>query len=102
MGPRGYKTFYPAGGGAAKAEPLAENAEQLAAYIKPVGGDFNDMVIIADGPRVTIKVNGHLFCEVVDEFDTALNSGIIAFQQHAGAQMEIQFKDPKIRLLPKG
>lgn len=29
-----------------------------------------------------------------------LKGGIIAFQQYAGAQMEIQFADPKINLLP--
>ncbi len=99
MGPRGYKVTYPAGGGAAKPEPLAENAQTLAALIKPVGGDFNEMVVIADGPRITIKVNGHLFAEVVDQYDSAMKTGIIALQQHAGAQMEIQFKDPKIKFL---
>jgi hypothetical protein len=31
---------------------------------------------------------------------STLKSGIIAFQQHAGAQMEIQFTDPKIKLIP--
>ena len=46
------------------------------------------------------KVNDHVFAEVIDEYPSALKSGIIAFQQHAGAQMEIQFKDPKIKLLP--
>ena len=100
MGPRGYKITYPADGGTAKAEPLAENAQTLAALIKPVRGDFNDMIIIADGPHITIKVNGHLFSEVIDEYPTARKDGIIAFQQHAGAQMQIQYKDPKIKFLP--
>ena len=99
MGPRGYKTTYSADGGAAKLEPLAENNETLAAVVKPVGGDFNELVVIADGSHLTIKVNGHVFAEVIDEYPSALKSGIIAFQQHAGAQMEIQFKDPKIKFL---
>jgi len=99
MGPRGYKTTYSADGGAARLEPLAENNEALAAVVKPVGGDFNELVVIADGSHLTIKVNDHVFAEVIDEYPSALKSGIIAFQQHAGAQMEIQFKDPKIKFL---
>ena len=39
----------------AKAEPLAEDAEKLATLIEPVVGDFNEMVIIPDGPHITIK-----------------------------------------------
>lgn len=56
-------------------------------------------MVIADGPHLTIKVNGHVFAEVIDEYPSALKNGIIALQQHAGAQMEIQFKDPKFKLL---
>ena len=41
-------------------------AQTLAALVKPVRGDFNDLVIIADGPHITIKVNDHLFSEVID------------------------------------
>jgi hypothetical protein len=100
MGPRAHKVTYGSDGGAAKAEPLAENDQALVASLKTVGGDFNDMDVVADGPHITIKVNGHLFCEVVDENPRALKDGIIAFQQHAGAQMEVQFKDPQIKFLP--
>jgi hypothetical protein len=100
MAPRGFKTTYPADGGIGKAEPLTENAQTLAALVKPVGGEFNDLVIIADGPHITVKVNDHVFCEMIDENPGARKDGIIAFQQHAGAQMEIQFKEPRIKLLP--
>ncbi len=100
MGPRAHKVVYGSDGGAAKAEPLAENEQALLALLKPVGGDFNDMDVIADGPHITIRVNGHLFCEMVDENPKALKNGIIAFQQHAGQQMEVQFKDPRIKFLP--
>ena len=98
--PRGFKIAYPADGSIGKVEPLAENAQALAALVKPVGGEFNDLAIIADGPHITVKVNDHIFCDMVDENPGALKNGIIAFQQHAGAQMEIQFKDPRIKLLP--
>jgi hypothetical protein len=100
MAPRGFKITYPSDGGIGKAEPLAENAQTLAALVKPVGGEFNDLVIIADGPHITVKVNDHVFCEMIDENPGARKDGIIAFQQHAGAQMEIQFKEPRIKFLP--
>lgn len=100
MAPRGFKMIYPADGSIGKAEPLAENAQALAALVKPVGGEFNDLIVIADGTHITVKVNDHVFCDLIDENPGALKSGIIAFQQHAGAQMEIQFKDPKIKFLP--
>jgi hypothetical protein len=99
MAPRGLKITYPADGTIGKSEPLPEDAKALAALVKPVGGEFNDLVIIADGPHMTIKVNDHVFCEMIDENPGARKNGIIAFQQHAGAQMEIQFKDPRIKLL---
>jgi len=99
MGPRGFKAVYPADGGAVQLTPLAENAETLRGLIKPPGGDFNDAVLIADGPRMTISINGHLFSDTTDEYPTALKSGIIALQQHAGNKMEVQFKDIKIKFL---
>jgi len=60
------------------------------------------MVIIADGSHITVKVNDHVTCEMIDENPRALKSGIIAIQQHAGAQMEIQFKDVRIKFLEAG
>jgi hypothetical protein len=99
IAPRGVKITYAADGSAGKSTPLTEDSAALKALIKPIGGEFNDMIIIADGPHMTVKVNGHVFCELTDENPGALKSGIIALQQHAGAQMEIQFKDLKIKLL---
>jgi hypothetical protein len=99
LAPRGFKMTYPADGSIGKAEPLADNSQALKALLKPVG-EFNDMVVIADGPHMVVKVNDHVFCDMTDENPRALKNGIIALQQHAGAQMEIQFKDIKIKLLP--
>jgi hypothetical protein len=101
MAPRGFKIVYPADGSIGKATPLAENAQTLSAAINPVRGEFNDMVVIADGPHITVKINGHVTCEMIDEDPRALKNGIIALQQHAGAQMEIQFKDIKIKMLSR-
>jgi len=98
MAPRGYKIHYPSDGSAGKGEPLAEAGPALTSSVKPVG-EWNDMVVIGDGSRITFKINGHVFSDMVDENPGARRSGILAFQQHAGAQMETQFKDPKIKFL---
>jgi hypothetical protein len=100
LAPRGFKIHYPSDGSTGKAEPLIENSQALKAFLRPVGGEFNDMVVLADGPHMIVKINDHVFCDLTDENPRALKSGIIAMQQHAGAQMEIQFKDVKIKLLP--
>ena len=102
MAPRGFKTHYPTDGSSGKGTPLAEDSKALGALIKPVREEFNDMVIIADGSHITVKINGHVTCEMIDENPGALKSGIIAIQQHAGAQMEIQFKDVRIKFLEAG
>lgn len=100
IAPRGYKTTYLADGGAGKTEPLAEDAKTLATFLKPVKGEFNDMVIVVNGSHVTVTINGHLFSELIDENPSALKAGgIVAIQQHAGAGMQVQFKDPMIKFL---
>lgn len=99
MAPRGYKIHYPSDGSAGQGDALAENEQALMSVVKPVG-EWNDFVVIANGSHIVFKINGHVFSDMIDENPHARRDGIIAFQQHAGAQMEIQYKDPKIRLLP--
>jgi hypothetical protein len=53
--------------------------------------DFNDYTIRCVGKRVTITVNG--VKTVDEEFPKMPDSGIIAFQLHAGGPMEVTFKD---------
>jgi Domain of Unknown Function (DUF1080) len=54
-------------------------------------GDWNDYSIRAVGKRVTIKLNGET--TVDDDFPKAPDTGVIAFQLHAGAPMEVIFKN---------
>ena len=63
------------------------------------GGEFNDMVVIADGPHMIVKVNDHVFCDLTDESPRASRVGSSRCS-NTPAQMEIQFKDIKIKLLP--
>ena len=53
--------------------------------------DFNDYSIKCVGKHVTIKLNGKT--TVDDEFAKLPDEGIIAFQLHAGGQMEVIFKN---------
>ncbi|MBI3409094.1 MAG: DUF1080 domain-containing protein [Planctomycetes bacterium] len=60
--------------------------------------DFNDYYIKCVGKHVTIKLNGHT--TVDDDFPKMPESGIIAWQLHAGAPMtatfrKIEFKEIK-------
>ena len=98
MAPRGFSLHYPADGSIGKGTPLAENAQALTAAIHPVRGEFNDMIVIADGPHITVKINGHVTCEMIDEDPRAekRHHRVAATRR---AQMEIQFKDIRIKML---
>lgn len=53
--------------------------------------DFNDYSIKCVGKKVTIKLNGKT--TVDEEFAKMPEEGIIAFQLHAGGQMEVTFRN---------
>jgi len=61
-------------------------------------GEWNEYVVIADGPRVTLKVNG------TTTVDTTLEkgpfTGILAFQHHGG-NTQIEIKDIRIKVLDR-
>jgi hypothetical protein len=66
-----------------------------AALVKKVlkDGDWNDYYIKAVGKHITIKLNGETTVDA--DFAKAPDTGIIAFQLHAGGPMEVRFKDLK-------
>jgi hypothetical protein len=61
--------------------------------------DFNDYYIRADGKHITIKLNGET--TVDEDFAKAPDTGIIAFQLHAGGPMEVTFKNIQFKELSK-
>jgi hypothetical protein len=73
-------------------------AAVAAAYKK---GEWNDMVIIADGDHIRQFLNGTLTADVID-LDTprAAKSGVLALQLHTGPAMTIQFKNIRLKVLP--
>jgi hypothetical protein len=61
--------------------------------------DFNDYYIKCAGKHVTIKLNGHV--TVDDDFPTMEDTGIIAWQIHAGPPMVVIFRNIEFKELTK-
>ncbi len=59
--------------------------------------DWNEYVITADGDHITQVLNGVTTVDLVDP--DGADSGIIALQLHAGHDMEIHFRDIRIKEL---
>ena len=62
-------------------------------------GDWNDVVLIANGNHVTYTINGHLMTDLTDESPKEVKDGVIGLQLHAGFVMDVQYKDLKIKFL---
>ncbi len=61
---------------------------------------WNDMIVTADGPHITIRVNGLLCADYVEPKPEAQAArGVIALQLHVGPLCEVRFRDLRIRPL---
>ncbi|MFP4192718.1 MAG: DUF1080 domain-containing protein [Candidatus Hydrogenedentota bacterium] len=69
----------------------------LGEYIDP--HEWTEVHVIAEGNRITTKVNGHVTSEIVDRGPEAREKGVIAFQLHAGDPMTIRFDDIQLKSL---
>lgn len=93
---RGEKTVIDADGTKHVAK-VADPAELAKAVKKH---DWNEYQVIAQGNRITLKINGVLMTEVTDnETGKASKEGIFAFQMHPGPPMKVQFKDIRLKKL---
>jgi len=60
--------------------------------------DWNDYHIIAKGNTITLKINGTVMAQAVDNaVHRAEPGGMIALQMHPGPPMKIQFKNIRIK-----
>lgn len=75
------------------------DGKELAKFIKKQ--DWNEYHIIAKGNKITQSINGQLMCELTDEDTVARKDGIIALQIHAGPPMKVQFRNIRIKEMPK-
>ena len=99
MSKRGEKTVWDAEN-KSSSTPLDKSDAEIKAQIKPVG-EWNNVVVIASGNKITYSINGQVTTEMTDNSPKACKDGVIAFQMHAGATMTLQFKDIKIKMLEK-
>jgi type 1 glutamine amidotransferase len=76
-----------------------DTSEHLGSLIKK--RDWNEYDIVAKGNHISQKINGHLMCELTDEDSVARKDGIIALQLHAGEPMRVEFRNVRLKLLPK-
>ena len=64
-------------------------------------GDWNEMVIIAEGNHLRHFVNGKLFADVTDNDPVkGAAAGVLALQLHAGLPMTVEFRDLRLKTLP--
>ncbi|MDR1958390.1 MAG: DUF1080 domain-containing protein [Planctomycetaceae bacterium] len=76
------------------------DGKKLVEVYKP--NDWNEYEVIADGSVLTLIINGKQMCRVDDRHATeSAQSGVLALQMHQGAPMKVEFKDIRIKLLPK-
>ena len=96
IGPRGQKVAIDAFG-KRTATAVADPAELLK-HVKKDG--WNEYHVIARGPLVTLKINGQVMSQVIDnEKQKASASGIIAIQLHGGAPMKVQVRNLRVKHL---
>jgi hypothetical protein len=77
---------------------LAEgDAEALAKSVKP--GDWNQIVIRGEGPRVQIWVNGLQTVDYQETDDAVARRGIIGLQIHGGEPAEASYRNIRVKKL---
>ena len=74
---------------------VADPAELLKKIKKE---DWNEYHIIAQGNKATLKINGLIMAQVVDNDENKVKQGgMIAFQMHPGPPMVVQFRNIRIK-----
>jgi hypothetical protein len=62
--------------------------------------DWNQYVITADGPHITMAINGFTVVDYTEKSGDAATEGIIALQLHTGPAMKVEFKEIEIAEMP--
>jgi hypothetical protein len=62
--------------------------------------DWNQYVITADGPHITMAINGFTVVDYTEKSADAAVEGVIALQLHTGPAMKVEFKEIEIAELP--
>ncbi|MBN2138754.1 MAG: DUF1080 domain-containing protein [Sedimentisphaerales bacterium] len=63
-------------------------------------GRWNEYTVIAEGNHITLKINGKVTAQVIDNQEKDREfAGVLALQLHAGPPMKIEFKDIQLKRL---
>jgi hypothetical protein len=98
MSNRGEKTIWDAAT-RRHIEPLSESDADLKKLIGR--GEWNDVVLVANGNHVVYSINGHVMTDLLDNAPAALREGVLALQLHEGFTMDVRFKDVRIKVSPQ-
>ena len=92
---RGQRTVFDEGGKATNTEiPEAKGAPWFKLE------EWHEYHLICAGPRLTLKVDGRLAAEVIDNDPNQRDlSGILGLQLHTGPPTTVQFKDIQLKIL---
>ncbi len=107
---KGRGLFFPIGkklhiGADGKKDELGDTAsmDDIKTKARKPAGEWNEYVVICKGNHCVQVLNGVTTVDFTDDHTgKSAASGILALQLHQGAEMRIEFKDPKIKTLGKG
>ncbi len=92
----------PGEGGKARLTPFGEPTPPAEITAAIHAGGWNEIVIIATGNHLRHYVNGKLTAEAIDADPAkAAGAGVLALQLHTGPPMTVQFKDIRLKKLPR-
>jgi 3-keto-disaccharide hydrolase len=80
-----------------KANLAVADAKVLKKVLKPDG--WNDYEIHAEGPHITLKINGGTTADYTETDSSVVSTGRLAVQIHAGPAMEARFRDIRLKEL---
>ncbi len=84
--------------GEKKTESIGDAAELLKKVKK---GDWNEYTVVAQGNRLTLKVNGNVTAEIVDGQTSERElAGVLALQLHSGPPQKVEFRNIRLKRLP--
>jgi putative heme-binding domain-containing protein len=71
--------------------------------VKASVAEWHEYIVLAQGNRLTFKVDGQVTAELMDHDEKARTmEGLLAFQIHRGPAMTVQIKDVRLKTLPEG
>lgn len=86
-----------------KGEKITTKIDSAAGPARFELDDWHEYHLICRGPTLTLRVNGEIMAEAIDNDPEQQDfSGILALQLHSGPPMTVQYKDIYLKILENG